>query len=190
MSRRRILLEYPVPVIEHGMRNRFHKVSSEKNPARPVMFAHAESPVWDAHTQSLTFVDVSQQNVHRLEYTTGKIDTKHIGTKGPQTGDDVLPDKGTLYTIDQQSLDNPRIQLRPVSISNGLAWSPNNTVMYYIDSHTQRVDAFDYDSAKGDLSARRTIVDISNYGYEDAIPDGMTIDSKGHLWVALMFGGT
>ncbi|RVE44407.1 hypothetical protein evm_010937 [Chilo suppressalis] len=231
-------------------------VSSEKNPARPVMFAHAESPVWDAHTQSLTFVDVSQQNVHRLEYTTGKIDTKHIdygqvnmvslvggsrrllvgvrsslylldwdvvgdealrkltsvdlglpdnvinegkpdsegrlwaGTKGPQTGDDVLPDKGTLYTIDQQSLDNPRIQLRPVSISNGVAWSPNNTVMYYIDSHTQRVDAFDYDSAKGDLSARRTIVDISNYGYEDAIPDGMTIDSKGHLWVALMFGGT
>ncbi|CAG9793284.1 unnamed protein product [Diatraea saccharalis] len=112
------------------------------------------------------------------------------GTKGPQTGDDVLPDKATFYSIEQDSLEYPRIQVRPISISNGLVWSLNNTILYYIDSPTQKVEAFDYDAVKGDLSGRRTIVDISNYGYEDAIPDGMTIDSKGHLWVALMFGGT
>lgn len=41
-----------------------------------------------------------------------------------------------------------------------------------------------------DLGGRRTIIDITAYGYEDAIPDGMTIDNRGHLWVALMFGGS
>lgn len=46
--------------------------------------------------------------------------------------------------------------------------------------------------SKNDCSSdnRRTIVDISEYGYDLAIPDGMTIDKDGHLWVALMFEGT
>lgn len=39
-------------------------------------------------------------------------------------------------------------------------------------------------------AGRRTILDITGYGYEDAVPDGMTIDSQGNLWIALMFGGT
>ncbi|XP_038207498.1 regucalcin-like [Zerene cesonia] len=233
-------------------------VSSSDRPEKPALFLHGESPVWDADSQSLLFVDVHQQNVHRLDYYTGKIYTKHIdygqvnvvspvsgsrrllvavrsalylldwnvagdsalrllatvdeglpdnvinegkpdpegrfwaGTKGPQTGDDVMPDKATLYSFDlnQDGLVHPRVQLRPVTISNGLTWSLNTTVMYYIDSPTQKVEAFDFDSQRGEISGRRTIVDISNYGYEDAIPDGMTIDSDGHLWVALMFGGT
>ncbi|CAB3233399.1 unnamed protein product [Arctia plantaginis] len=112
------------------------------------------------------------------------------GTKGPERGDEVAPDKGTLYTIEQESFAKPRIQIRPVSISSGLVWSLNNSVLYYIDSATQKVEAFDYDLHKGDLSGRRTILDITNYGYEDAFPDGMTIDSHGKLWVALMLGGT
>ncbi|XP_059051906.1 regucalcin-like [Achroia grisella] len=113
-----------------------------------------------------------------------------VGTKGYQTHDDVLSDKATLYSIDQNNFRNPVVQLRPVSISNGLVWALNNSVMYYIDSLTMKVEAFDFDVQQGDISGRRTIIDISDYGYEDAIPDGMTIDDQGHLWVALMFGGT
>lgn len=37
---------------------------------------------------------------------------------------------------------------------------------------------------------KRIIIEISAYGYDESIPDGMTIDSNGNLWVALMFGGT
>lgn len=73
------------------------------------------------------------------------------GTKGPQTGDDVLPDKSTFYSIEQESL-TPRVQLRPITISNGLVWSLNNTVLYYIDSPTQKVEAFDYDLMRGEIS--------------------------------------
>ncbi|XP_075984369.1 regucalcin-like [Anticarsia gemmatalis] len=144
----------------------------------------------DAALRLLTTVDLGMPDNVINE---GKPDPEGrfwAGTKGPQVGDDVTPDKSTLYTIEQESFTTPRIQLRPVSISNGLVWSLNNTVMYYIDSTTQKVEAFDYDAQRGEISGRRTIIDVSNYGYEDAIPDGMTIDAQGNLWVALMFGGT
>lgn len=74
------------------------------------------------------------------------------GTKGPQTGDDVVPDKASLYRVEQESFTQPRVMLRPVSISNGLVWSLNNSVLYYIDSPTQKIEAFDFDSVRGELS--------------------------------------
>ncbi|XP_073959431.1 regucalcin-like [Choristoneura fumiferana] len=258
-----IYLNMPKSIVSVAKRDRdltndykISMVSSEEHPGSPALFAHAESPVWDPHSQSLFFVDALDQNVHRLDYVSGKIHSKHIGygqvnvvslvagtsrllvavraalylldwgvngdaalrlltsldeglpdnvinegkpdaegrfwvgTKGPQSGDDVVPDKATLYSLDQSSLTHPAVQMKPITISNGIAWSPNNSVMYYIDSPTQKIEAFDYDLLRGEISDRRTIIDISEYGYEEAIPDGMVIDAQGHLWVALMFGGT
>jgi sugar lactone lactonase YvrE len=71
------------------------------------------------------------------------------------------------------------------TISNGLAWSPAGDTMYFIDSTTQRVDAFDFDAATGDISDRRTLVEIDP---ADGLPDGMTVDAEGGIWVCL-FGG-
>lgn len=87
-----------------------------------------------------------------------------LGTKGPQFGDDVLPDKATFYSISQQTFKTPQIQLRPVSISNGLTWSLNNTVMYYIDSPTQKIEAFDFDPVNGEISknTNKTVIIVTN----------------------------
>jgi sugar lactone lactonase YvrE len=72
-----------------------------------------------------------------------------------------------------------------VGISNGLAWSPDGGTMYYIDSPTRRVDAFDFDAETGAVSRRRTAFEIpKGMGF----PDGMTIDEEGMLWVALWMG--
>jgi sugar lactone lactonase YvrE len=71
------------------------------------------------------------------------------------------------------------------TISNGLAWSPAGDTMYFIDSTTQRVDAFDFDAATGDISDRRTLIGIDP---ADGLPDGMTVDAEGGIWVCL-FGG-
>jgi sugar lactone lactonase YvrE len=73
-----------------------------------------------------------------------------------------------------------------VTISNGLAWSADGSVMYYVDTPTRRIDAFDYDSVTGDVSGRRPVVTIPE---SDGSPDGMTIDAEGGLWVALWGGG-
>ena len=72
-----------------------------------------------------------------------------------------------------------------VTISNGLCWSADGSTMFYIDTPTGHIDAFDYDLATGKVSERRTVVTIEA---TQGSPDGMTIDADGGLWVALWDG--
>jgi sugar lactone lactonase YvrE len=68
-----------------------------------------------------------------------------------------------------------------ITISNGITWSPDNRKMYYIDTPTMKVDVFDFDIEKVEISNRKTAIYIpTNVGY----PDGMTIDIEGKLWIA------
>jgi sugar lactone lactonase YvrE len=89
---------------------------------------------------------------------------------------------GTLYRLDPDGTSTP--VLRGVTISNGLAWSPDGGTAYYVDTPTQCVDAFDYDRETG-LSGRRTVVRIPGAA---GSPDGLTVDAEGNLWVALWRG--
>ncbi|MDJ0752628.1 MAG: SMP-30/gluconolactonase/LRE family protein [Ardenticatenaceae bacterium] len=72
-----------------------------------------------------------------------------------------------------------------LTISNGLAWTADNQTMYFIDTPTHEVAAFDFDAAAGRLTNRRVAFAIDpDLGY----PDGMAIDVEGMLWIA-MYGG-
>jgi sugar lactone lactonase YvrE len=72
------------------------------------------------------------------------------------------------------------------TISNGLAWSPAGDRMYFIDSTTQRIDVLDFAAAGGDVTDRRTLVEVDP---RDGLPDGMTVDAEGGIWVCLFGGG-
>lgn len=73
-----------------------------------------------------------------------------------------------------------------VALSNGIQWSPNGDVMYFVDSQTQRLDAFEYDQAEGRLGRRRTVAAIAP---ELGMPDGLNVDAEGMIYVALYGGG-
>ncbi|HKU11100.1 MAG TPA: SMP-30/gluconolactonase/LRE family protein [Sinomonas sp.] len=75
--------------------------------------------------------------------------------------------------------------LADVTLSNGLAWSPDGRTMYYIDTFLERVDAFDYDLDTGAIESRRPVVDLHE---AEGRPDGMTVDAEGNLWVAMARG--
>ena len=85
--------------------------------------------------------------------------------------------RGALYRMD---LDGTLTQVETdIGISNGMGFSLDHRLMYYTDTETQRIDVFDYDVDSGELSNRRTFVDTG-----DGWPDGMTVDSDGHIWSA------
>ena len=75
--------------------------------------------------------------------------------------------------------------LTGTTISNGLGWSPSGRSFYFIDSPTRRVDVFDCDPATGTLENRRPFAAVEVGG---AVPDGMTVDAEGGVWVALHGG--
>jgi sugar lactone lactonase YvrE len=96
---------------------------------------------------------------------------------------DETPGAGTVYRLDPDG--SVATVLSEVSISNGIVWSLDGQTVYYVDSPTRRVDAFDFDAATGTFANRRPVVAIEAVG---ASPDGMTIDAEGCLWVALWAG--
>jgi sugar lactone lactonase YvrE len=95
---------------------------------------------------------------------------------------DFRPGAGALYRLDAD-LRVTRL-LEDVTISNGLGWSPDGETMYYVDTPSRRIDAFDYDVATGAMSRRRSFVEIEG----DGRPDGLCVDVEGAVWVALWPG--
>ncbi|MET8824853.1 SMP-30/gluconolactonase/LRE family protein [Streptomyces sp. NPDC004610] len=75
------------------------------------------------------------------------------------------------------------VVLPDVTVGNGIGWSPDGTLLYYIDTATRRVDVFDHEGA-GRLRDRRTLTTVG-----DGHPDGLAVDADGCVWVALWDGG-
>jgi len=97
--------------------------------------------------------------------------------------DDERPHAGTLYRLDPDL--SVTTLVTGVGISNGIGWSPDERLMYYIDSHAHQVDIFDYDPATGEIDGRRPFAAV---GGGDVVPDGLTVDADGGVWVAVWGG--
>lgn len=69
-----------------------------------------------------------------------------------------------------------------IGLSNGIDWSPDGTRAYYVDSFTRRIDVLDLDD-EGSMVSSQPFVAV------DAIPDGLTVDAHGGVWLALWDGG-
>jgi sugar lactone lactonase YvrE len=91
--------------------------------------------------------------------------------------------KGALYVLDHDR--SIRKIYRPVTCSNGLAWSETGITFFYIDTATAVVRSFAYDLDTARLSAERTVIKIPK---THGMPDGMCIDRVGNLWIALWGG--
>ncbi|MCY3958179.1 MAG: SMP-30/gluconolactonase/LRE family protein [Chloroflexi bacterium] len=114
----------------------------------------------------------------------GKCDRHGRFWAGTMAYDEAAPaGLGKLYRLDPDL--SVQVMVDSVSISNGIDWSPDDRLMYYIDSPTRRVDVFDFDLDDGAITNRRTLIEVdASIGF----PDGMTVDANGDLWVAVWGG--
>jgi sugar lactone lactonase YvrE len=94
------------------------------------------------------------------------------------------PDAGALYRLDPDLTVS--VVIDSVSESNGIDWSPDDRLMYYVDSRTRRVDMFDFDANSGTIANQRPFV---TFDEDDVLPDGLTVDTDGFVWVACWNGG-
>lgn len=91
----------------------------------------------------------------------------------------------SLYVMETDH--SVRKALGNVSTSNGIVWTSDQKTMYYIDTPTSEVWAFDYDIETGHITNQRTVITVPE---EQGHPDGMTIDTNDNLWIALWGGSS
>jgi sugar lactone lactonase YvrE len=108
---------------------------------------------------------------------------------------------GTLYeprdkpAAEMYCLDRGHVRLvwsGGMTVSNGLAFSPDGRWMYHADTTSHRIDRYEFDVATGTVSNPQRFQQFStdkaasDYGGR---PDGAAVDSEGAYWCAMFEGG-
>ena len=73
-----------------------------------------------------------------------------------------------------------------IRIGNAICFSPSGDRMYFADSLSRRIMVCDYDRDGTFVGEPRVFLDTEPL---ESAPDGATVDSDGHLWVALVQAG-
>ena len=87
---------------------------------------------------------------------------------------------GSLWRLDPDLSAHRTIA--GIGCSNGLAWSPDGRTMYFSDSHSTIIRAYDFDPATADIANERVFADVAATG---GIVDGATVDAEGCYWATL-----
>jgi len=131
---------------------------------------------------SISTVNHALAEIPDLRFNDGKADPLGRAVVG------TLSYSGRSHTASLMRLENEASLvpvLENVTLSNGLAWSEDGRTLYFVDTPTGRVDAFDYDLVCGTVSNRRIFVTVpAAWG----LPDGICSDHDGGIWVALWGG--
>jgi L-arabinonolactonase len=135
---------------------------------------------WDPSTKKLDFISHPEKGKAEARFNDGKVDRKGRLWAGTMTY------QGATSSLYRLNADLEVSQMESgITISNGVGWSPDNKTMYFVDSIRYVIYAYDFDFEKGTISNRRVFVQLTeSFG----IPDGLTVDSEGCVWVAI-YGG-
>ena len=101
--------------------------------------------------------------------------TQHVTIREP---------RGSLYRLDPDH--SVRKMFEGITVTNMVRFSPDDRTLYYADTYSDRMYAFDYSLADGAIANRRVFVDTSSH---PGHPDGSAIDADGCLWNA-EYGGS
>jgi L-arabinonolactonase len=90
---------------------------------------------------------------------------------------------GRLYRLERGHLDAVDDK---IWVANGVCWSPDDTKMYFADSHVKTIFVYDFDLVPGTIGPRRVFAAM---GDRAGVPDGSSVDAEGFVWNAVFDGG-
>ena len=93
-------------------------------------------------------------------------------------------EEGILYRLEKGK--SPVAVIEDVGTSNGMTFSLDLKHFYYTDSHARTITRFDYDAETGNIENPGVIYHSRE---ENGVPDGITMDMEGCIWVACWGGG-
>ncbi|MEX0772600.1 MAG: SMP-30/gluconolactonase/LRE family protein [Balneolales bacterium] len=138
---------------------------------------------FDPETRKRTHITDPESDIPDNRFNDGKSDSRGRFWAGTMSYE-VKKKAGSLYCLNPDlSVD---VKLQGVTISNGLVWNKQLDKFYFIDTPTRKIFSFDYEDKTGGISNRQVIKELKE---GEGYPDGMTIDTEDHLWVAL-YGGS
>ena len=138
----------------------------------------------DHDGQRLTRLPGFSTDRSAVRFNDGKPDPWGNFCAGTMAWDETGSPPGSLYRL---SPDGTVTELfGDVGLSNGLDWTEDRKLFYYADSNSGRLDLFDTDPATGALGSRRPFVTIPE---AEGIPDGLTLDAEGCVWLAVWDSG-
>lgn len=98
---------------------------------------------------------------------------------------DEIPAAGSLYLVTADPLIQKEfavsLKIPDLSLSNGMAWSPDRQKFYFIDTPTRQISCYTFNAETAELGDPHIAFAIDP---ADGYPDGMTIDQEGMLWIA------
>lgn len=131
--------------------------------------------------QETPFVEIESGLDNRLN--DGRVDRRGRFWIGSMDNEYVRP-HGSLYRVDPDGQVSKIFE--DVMVSNGMAFSPDDTKFYFTDTRRFQSWIFDFDLDDGVISNRQLFADYSDTGDR---PDGACVDVDGCLWTAF-FGGS
>lgn len=136
-------------------------------------FAHIELP-----SGKVTMLNEPIKDRNDVMFNDGKCDRQGRFWAGTKNVKEAQP-LGSIYRLDK---NNHCVEVDTgFTVSNGLAWSPDNKIMYICDSPARHIYQYDFDINTGNISNKRIFTSVA----EDAgYPDGLTVDSEGYVWSA------
>jgi sugar lactone lactonase YvrE len=137
----------------------------------------------DAALRTVTEVACPEPQLPNSQFNDGKVDPNGClwaGTLDRECADPV----GSLYRV-QKDLSCKAVD-DGYLCTNGPAFSPDGRILYHTDSMRRTIYEFDLDLDAGAIFNKRVFV---KFDEREGMPDGMTVDRDGRLWVA-HFGGS
>lgn len=135
---------------------------------------------WDPDSNRFDPIASPEAGKEGARFNDGKVDRQGRFWAGTMTPDGAT---SSLYRLDPD-LTVHKME-SGVTISNGVGWSPDNRLMYFVDTMRRVINVYDFDPESGAISNKNVFYRISE---DDGVPDGITVDQDGYIWCALCMG--